>query len=312
MCIKVSIVVPIYNIEPYLSACMDSLCNQTLKDIEIIAINDNSEDNSLEILEDFSKKDSRIKIINNITNQKTAVARNIGLLSARGEYVSFIDGDDYIDLDFCEKLYNLAKENNADIAKGLTKTINIDGSINIADDNDNIIKNGKFEFFGHLLSAIYRQNMLKENNIKFYIDFFCFQIQAVYYANKIVCANNIFYNYVRHQNSCDSASFTIEKWKRLNLGHANFIYDWISSHEYQENIKNKYLERVKDLYFYGFNKLAKDDIASASKILAKTMKDNYNCGYDISDMRKLSRKLYKENKITTKIDYYKNLLKGNI
>ena len=312
MFVKVSVIVPVYNVAPYLSACLDSLCNQTLKDIEIIVVNDNSTDNSLKILEDFSSKDSRIKIINNNHNQKTAEVRNVGLSIARGEYVSFIDGDDYIDLNFYEKLYSMATKNNADIAKGLTKTINIDGSIVVANDNDNIIKNGKFEFFGHLLTAIYRRSMLKKHNIKFHIDFFCFQIQAVYFANKIVCRNDVFYNYVRHSNSCDSNCFTIEKWQRLNLGHANYIYDWISSHEYRENIKNDYLERIKGLYFYGFNKLAKKDVITACRILAETMKDKYNCGYNTSNIKKLSRKLYRKNKITTQIDYYKNILKGNI
>lgn len=307
MCIKVSIIVPVYNIEPYLSKCMDSLCNQTLKDIEIIVINDNSTDNCKKILESYAQNDFRVKIINNPKNLKTAETRNAGLAIAKGEYVAFVDGDDYIDLDFYEKLYSLAKENNADIAKGATKIINEDNSVNII--LDDISKYNKYNFWGYLWSAIYRQNILEKNNIKFYIDFFCFQVQAVYFANKIVCCNDVFYNYIRHANSCDSEIFTLEKWQRLNLGHGNFIYDWILSHKYEEKVITFYLKKVKSLYFYGFNKLAKNDVILGCEILAETMREKYNCGYDTSNIKNLCRKLYRKNKKITLIDYCKYLIK---
>lgn len=312
MSVKVSIIVPVYNVAPYLEACMKSLCNQTLKDIEIIVINDNSTDNSLEILKNFAQKDARVKIINNSINKKTASARNAGLAIACGEYVGFVDGDDYIDLDFCEKLYSLAVKNNADIAKGMTRIIGNDGKFEIINDNKNIVKNGKFAFWGRLWTAIYRKKMLEEYNVSFHVDFFCFQIQAIYYANKIVCADDTFYDYVRHENSCDSDIFTIEKWQRLNLGHANFVYDWVKSHSYEKSVENFYFERIKDLYFYGFNKLAKNDILEGCKILAETLKNKYNCGYNISNTKALQRKLYKLNKNTTILGYFKNIITGAI
>lgn len=312
MNVKVSIIVPIYNVASYLPACMESLCNQTLADIEIIAINDNSTDNCLDILQNFSKRDRRIKIISNSVNCGTAAARNTGLAVARGQYVSFVDGDDFLDSEFYEKLYSLAIMNDADISKGLTKTLNVDGSVYIATDNDEIKQKGKYAFMGHLLTAIYNRDMLVNHNIKFYIDFFCFQIQAVYFSNKIVCCDDAFYNYVRHAGSCDSDVFSLEKWQRLNLGHANFIYDWVASHPYDENTKDLYLERVKALYFYGFNKLIKSDICVACHILAHTMSNKYDCGFNTKNLKKLSRKLYRKNKKTSMLDYYINILKGQI
>ena len=312
MSVKVSVIVPVYNVAPYLPACMESLCKQTLTDIEIIAVNDNSTDNCLDILQTFAKKDNRIKIINNTTNQRTATARNAGLAAATGEYVSFIDGDDFLDTDFYEKLYANAIANNADIAKGLTKTLNADGTIDVATDNNTIKQQGKYAFMGHLLTAIYNRDMLIKHKIQFHIDFFCFQIQAVYFANKIVCCDDVFYNYVRHAGSCDSDIFSIKKWQRLNLGHANFIYDWVISHPYDKDIRDLYLERVKGLYFYGFNKLIKSDVIAACDILAKTMINKYNCGFNITDIRKLRRKLYRKNKATKLFDYYINILKGRI
>ena len=112
---KISIIVPVYNVEKYLERCLDSLINQTLKDIEIICINDGSTDNSSEILKEYAKKDSRIIIINQ-NNQGISVARNNGMNKAKGKYIGFVDSDDWVDLDFFEKLYKAAEKHNAQIA----------------------------------------------------------------------------------------------------------------------------------------------------------------------------------------------------
>ncbi len=112
---KVSIIVPVYNVEKYLKRCLDSLISQTLKDIEIICVNDGSKDNSDKILEEYARKDSRIIIINQ-ENQGISVARNNGMDIAKGKYVGFVDSDDWVDSDFFEKLYNAAEKNNAQMA----------------------------------------------------------------------------------------------------------------------------------------------------------------------------------------------------
>lgn len=111
---KVSVIIPVYNVEKYLRECLDSVVNQTLKDIEIICINDGSPDNSLAILEEYAKKDSRIRIINK-KNQGQSIARNIGINLAKGEYVVFIDPDDYFRLDALEKMYAKITETKVDI-----------------------------------------------------------------------------------------------------------------------------------------------------------------------------------------------------
>lgn len=110
---KVSIIVPVYNVEDYLSECLDSICNQTLKDIEIICINDGSSDNSLDILNEYSKKDKRISVISK-ENGGQGVARNLGITLANGEYIGFVDSDDWIEEDMFEKLYMKAHKNNLD------------------------------------------------------------------------------------------------------------------------------------------------------------------------------------------------------
>lgn len=112
---KVSVIVPIYNVEIYLARCLDSLINQTLEDIEIICVNDGSTDNSTQILEDYAKKDNRIKIITQV-NSGLSEARNTGVRNSSGDYIGFVDSDDYVDSDYFEKLYIAASDNNADIA----------------------------------------------------------------------------------------------------------------------------------------------------------------------------------------------------
>ena len=115
--VKVSIIVPVYNVENYIERCLKSLVNQTLKDIEILIINDGTPDNSIEICEKYAKNDNRIKIFNK-ENEGLGLTRNYGIERATGEYIAFVDSDDYVTLDMCENLYNAAIENNADIVYG--------------------------------------------------------------------------------------------------------------------------------------------------------------------------------------------------
>lgn len=115
MKIKVSVIVPVYNVEKFIDKCLNSLVNQTLKEIEIIVVNDGSPDNSQKIIDKYVKKypekvQSFIK-----ENGGQGSARNIGIVKAKGEYISFVDSDDWLDLDALEKMYSLAKKDNSDI-----------------------------------------------------------------------------------------------------------------------------------------------------------------------------------------------------
>lgn len=113
--IKVSIIIPYHNVEAYISQCLESVVNQTLTDIEIIMINDASTDNSKKIVEDFAQNDNRIIMLETKELSGQANARNIGLKIAQGEYIGFVDSDDWIDTSMFEKLYNKAKFQDSDI-----------------------------------------------------------------------------------------------------------------------------------------------------------------------------------------------------
>lgn len=211
---KLSIIVPVYNVEKYLPKCLESLIKQTLNDIEIICVNDGSMDNSLAILKEFASRDSRIKIIDN-QHQGVAKTRNTGIEQSTGEYIGFVDSDDYIDIDFFEKLYNSATKSNSDIAIAsilkhkkffniynakYTKeetAITIQDKIKLCED--------KKHFFFYAWNKIYHSGFIKENNIKFsegqiYEDVM-FAIKALYYSNKIISVYGTKYHYIEHEDS---------------------------------------------------------------------------------------------------------------
>ena len=110
----ISVIVPAYNAKDYLRECLDSICNQSYKNLEIICINDGSTDNSEEIMRDYAKKDSRIKILSQ-HNQGLSASRNNGIKEAHGEYITFIDSDDYVSHDMIEELYKRAQQTQAQV-----------------------------------------------------------------------------------------------------------------------------------------------------------------------------------------------------
>lgn len=112
----ISVIVPIYNVEKYLDRCVDSIINQTYKNLEIILVDDGSPDNCPQMCDDYAKKDSRIKVVHK-ENGGLSDARNAGMKVATGEYVSFIDSDDYISLDFYETLLQTMIDNDSDIVE---------------------------------------------------------------------------------------------------------------------------------------------------------------------------------------------------
>lgn len=206
--LKVSIIIPIYNVADHLERCLDSCINQTLQDIEIICINDCSPDNSLSILKTYAEKDERIKIINFEINQGVSIARNTGIKIAKGEYIGFIDPDDYVDLNFYEKLYLKAKETDAEIVHGNLKLKRI------CDSKEYIICSYKkiersaekiYSLFHHTL-AIYKSVFLQTHSLEYPSGIrrsqdLVFVTKALYFANKIEFVNDTFYHYIKREGS---------------------------------------------------------------------------------------------------------------
>lgn len=251
---KLSIIVPVYNVEKYLPKCLESLTNQTLKDIEIICVNDGSMDNSLAILKEFASKDSRIKIIDN-QHQGVAKTRNTGIEQATGEYIGFVDSDDFIDIDFFEKLYTSATENNSDIAIASIlkhkKFFNIYNAKYTKEETAITIQDkiklcgDKKHFFFYAWNKIYKSSLIKNNNIEFsegqiYEDVM-FAIRALYYSNKIISVSKTKYHYVEHENS-------LTKYKDKTGGKEQDLVKAYS--ELQEFCNSKNIEIPERLNYY--------------------------------------------------------------
>jgi glycosyltransferase involved in cell wall biosynthesis len=197
-------------VEPYLHRCLDSLVNQTLKDIEIICINDCSSDNSLAILKEYAEKDDRIKIIDFEKNQGVGKARNRGMEIAKGEYFGFCDSDDYVDLDFYEKLYDKAKKTEADMAKSSLKMKKIDWVKEYS--YITRIRSSKYDDISIHWCYIYKASLLKVckisylEGVKFGEDAF-FLIKSLFYSKKIEIVDDVFYHYILRKDGAATSSF---------------------------------------------------------------------------------------------------------
>jgi glycosyltransferase involved in cell wall biosynthesis len=224
MAIKVSVIIPVYNVEKYLKECLDSIINQTLKDIEIICINDGSTDKSLQILEEYAAKEERIKIVNK-KNGGQSSARNAGIDIAKGEYIAFLDSDDFIANDFYEKLYNSAEQNNADCAVG--NTIYYKDENNKQDDcwvNYYIFKSNKtivesiedkqnIIYSCSVWNKIYKKELIKDLRFpeKLYIEDVPFTFATAILANKFVLVKEANLYYRQHNTSIMATIFNSER-----------------------------------------------------------------------------------------------------
>jgi glycosyltransferase involved in cell wall biosynthesis len=206
---KISIIIPVYNVEPYLRDCLDSVVNQTMQEIQIICVNDGSTDNSFEILEEYASRDSRFLIINKI-NAGVSSARNIGLAHSTGKYVLFVDSDDTVDIRLCEKVYFKAEQSNADFVLFFHDTPN--GHTMTCDTtitpDDKIEWNEKKEifYFATIWGKLWRNDCLKKYDLKFYeklhyFDDSLFYWQGLLLTTKISIVPEFLYHYYVRENS---------------------------------------------------------------------------------------------------------------
>ena len=175
----ISVIVPVYNAQEYLSKCIESILNQTMKDFELILINDGSKDKSPKICDEYSLKDGRIKVIHKI-NEGVSIARNAGISISRGKYIVFCDSDDYVEDDWCYEMYKEIINNNRNMVMtgiaihNIRKKKNIINKLNVTSKaNISIVK--KKDFFilykKQLISSpcnkMYIAKIIKDNNIRF-------------------------------------------------------------------------------------------------------------------------------------------------
>ncbi len=176
---KVSIIIPVFNVETYLESCLDSVINQSMKDIEIICVNDGSTDRSADILDDYAQKDQRIKVIHK-PNSGYGHTMNCGLDAAKGEYIGFVESDDYIRAKMYAKLYKIAKQYDLDLIKAdFFRFAEIGGQLKL---DYNELSHGRkeycnkvlkpadnqvvFKFIMNTWSGIYKRSFIEKNHIR--------------------------------------------------------------------------------------------------------------------------------------------------
>jgi len=209
---KISVILPVFNPGSGIKKCLNSLRNQTLKDVEYLFIDDCGTDQSMSIIEKIATEDKRIRIIRNQHNIGAGNSRNVGIENARGEYLSFIDPDDYIAEDFLELLYNKTNR-KPDIVKGLKHRIDIHGNLIIEKDQSNkIIEEGLEQhkplftlFRGAHVTAIYRRDFILSSGARYgktsNNEDTTFLLMVTFYAKSIELENNAYYYYVAREGS---------------------------------------------------------------------------------------------------------------
>lgn len=250
---KISVIVPVYNTEKYLPKCLDSLIAQTLSDIEIICVNDASTDGSLQILNQYAGKDNRIKIITFPQNKGAGAVRNIAIKEATGEYMGFIDSDDYVDLNFYENLYKKAVETGTQIVKGSDMKLCYPDREEIDAQNDKIRLN-KINFWCQYTTAIYKRDFILENKIDFPEDLLVgedpvFTIKAAVLADKVEVIDNAQYYYMRREGSLNSDFWDGDKVDSY-IKYINTFIDISKKYDFDNASYDLYYTRLlEDVYW---------------------------------------------------------------
>lgn len=287
---KVSIVVPVYNVEKYLRKCIESIRNQTYQNIEIIVVNDGTKDGSLEIAKEQEKIDNRIKIISQ-ENQGLSEARNTGIRNATGKYICFIDSDDFVHENYVKSLLENAIKENADISVCDFYYINEEGKMwnqknkepklysNIEGIKDILLDCQNTEVM--TWNKLYKLSLFREHEIyfpkgKIHEDNFT-TYRLYYFANKISFIPDKLYYYLQRSNSIMGKKFNV---KRLDILQA--------VEETRNFFQNKNINLSSELDYY--------EIMTKIGILNNMLRDGYEEKENMINEIHSNKKVYQKNK----------------
>ncbi len=282
---KISIIIPVYNVEKYLNRCIESIVNQTYKNIEIILINDGSTDNSQKILNEYKKYKNIFVYKKN--NGGLSSARNYGLKYVTGDYIMFVDSDDWIDINCIENLVSyLCTNKNIDIIEFGYRNVNDAGIINQhkfdnkqIDDNNNIL----YEYFyGNTIvdmvcNKIYKATLF--DNLMFVEgkihEDYMITPKLLYKSNNISIISDVYYNYYRRDNSITNSKYTEKKLDRLFAG--EYVVDFCRANcpQFLDIAKIKYAFICIYSYYDLFNakNINKNDYKKYENIIVKKYKE---------------------------------------
>ena len=269
---KVSVILPIYNVSQYLQECLDSVVRQTLKELEIICVNDGSTDDSLEIIQRYAEKDERIVVITG-PNGGYGKAMNKGLDRATGEYVGIVEPDDYVSLTMFEDLYQIAKEHDLDIVKADfyrfgrndrgdmdMRYVNLDGKkerygqLLYPDQDPSLIK-----FVMNTWSGIYRRSMLEEYHIRHHeTPGASFQDNGFFFKTTVRAKRAMIINHPYYRNRRDNPNSSVNNQEKVYC--INIEYDYIRDYlmedkEIWERFKYMYTWKKFHNYLFTINRI---------------------------------------------------------
>lgn len=265
-----SVIIPVYNVEQYLDTCIKSIINQTLKDIEIILVNDGSLDKSPQMCDEYAKGDKRIKVIHK-KNEGLGLTRNRGIEFATGEYITFIDSDDFININAYKNLYSIIQSNNLDVAYYYYQRFNNENKVLDSTFTDSTDIYNKNEISGLMLdmiasdisskqdhtiacsscTAIYRASIIKEHNIRFHSERELISEDLIFNLDFLKNAKRVAINrseYYYYRNNLISLSNKVRKdW----IEKIHSMYDYINNNSKNWQLNNKELRQRNIRLFIG-------------------------------------------------------------
>lgn len=271
---KVSIIVPIYNVENYLKKCLDSLVNQTYKNIEIVCVNDGSTDNSLNIVEEYKCNYPEIIKIVNKKNGGLADARNFGIDNCSGEYIGFVDSDDWVDLKMYENMLNLALDSEADVVVCDYTEVYSDEEVLIKDDS----MNTKILYESLVCNKLFKRELFEKVKIRFPLGLWyednATTYKLLFLANKVIKDDNYYYFYRRTRVGSIMNSQNNKKIYDMHEIGKN-LYEFFSKYELtkEEEAAIEYIF-IKNILFRQIPKIVKYEFPNIIN-MKKQLKKHY-------------------------------------
>lgn len=289
---KLSIIIPVYNVESYISKCLDTIVNQIYNNLEIIIINDGSSDNSLEIINEFARKDSRIKVFSQ-KNKGVSAARNLGLENTTGELIGFVDPDDWIDTKMYKILIDLMNEHQADVS-----SCHLRGCFS-RDYVESASENNKIEVFNHIetlekflsqaysfnglnavvVNRVYRRDIF--NDLRFNEDLIKGEdteiIHKIFFkSQKLVFIDERLYFYFRRNDGLTHSEISTENRVKVDVNILNLFENKINTTRGNIIYNTVYLNSINDLLSYNIELYFNYSTVNEKKLMKKHFYNNYS------------------------------------
>jgi glycosyltransferase involved in cell wall biosynthesis len=267
--IRVSVIVPVYNVEPYIHKCLDSLINQSLREIEIILIDDCSKDNSGKLCDEYAKKDTRISVIHNQTNLKQGLSRNKGIELAKGDFIGFVDPDDWVDTAYYEDLYHSVTQNNSSVAKAVPVVVYSNGKKIRIDELNKTLQDDHYSgiplfvhFYKEHWTGLYRRSILMDFNIRYpdirNAEDDVFLLRYTFHCNSISFTKNSHYYYRQRNDS--TLSIKHKPYFESGLQYFRLYMDFINNHCIEKQYYDQVFTRLVSSVYDRYNELKKSKL----------------------------------------------------